>query len=189
MTVRLVVIGTSWGGIDALRVLLGGLPAAFPAPVAIVHHLGSTERELDAVLQRYAALPVRAPDDKEPIMPGTVYLAPAGYHLLVDAESFALSIEAPVQHARPSIDVLFESAADAYAERVIAVVLTGSSRDGSRGAALVKRRGGRVLVQSPAEAASPILPQATLASTRVDQVLPLDQIPAALVRLCQHATR
>ena len=189
MAAGIVVVGASWGGIDALRVLLGGLPEAFALPVAIVHHLGGHSGELRAVLQRYTRLPVEDPDDKAPIVPGRVFIAPGGYHLLVEGDHFALSTEAPVQHARPSIDVLFESAADSYAARVVGVVLTGASRDGAQGAAAIKRRGGVVLVQDPAEAVSPILPRAAIAATAVDRVLALADIAPALVRLGQRPAR
>jgi two-component system chemotaxis response regulator CheB len=186
---EIVVVGTSWGGIEALEVLLRGLPATFQPPVLVVHHLGGSAAELGALLQRYSALPVSVPNDKERILPGSVLLAPAGYHLLVEPGSVALSTDGPVQHARPSIDVLFESAADAYAEVVIGVVLTGASQDGVRGAAAIKRRGGRILVQDPAEATSPTLPRAAIAAARPDRVLPLAAIAPALVDLQRHAAR
>jgi two-component system chemotaxis response regulator CheB len=186
---QIVVVGTSWGGIDALQVVLSGLPARFSLPVVVVHHLGGTAGALSSVLRRHSALPVEEANDKERLLPGTVFLAPAGYHLLVEPGSLALSIEGPVHHARPSIDVLFETAAEAYGKEVISVILTGASRDGARGAAAVKRRGGVVVVQDPAEAASKTLPEAAIAATPVDHVLPLAAIPPLLARLDQSAAR
>src|SRR5262249_23049909 len=186
---QIVVVGTSWGGIEALEVLLRGLPATFQPPVLVVHHLGGSAAELGALLQRYSALPVSMPNDKERILPASVVLAPAGYHLLVEPGSVALSTDGPVQHARPSIDVLFESAADAYAAGVIGVILTGASQDGVRGAAAIKRRGGRLLVQDPAEATSPTLPRAATAATRRDRVLPVAAIAPALGKLQGRAAK
>jgi len=139
------------------------------------------------MVQRHSAVRMREPRDKEAIVPGQVYLAPADYHLLVEPGAFALSTEGPVRHARPSIDVLFESAADAYAQRVIAVILTGTSRDGAQGAARVKERGGFVVVQEPATAEGTRMPEAAIAATAVDQVLPLPEIAPFLASLC-HST-
>ena len=181
MLYEIVVVGASLGGLNALKVLLRGLPAQFPLPVAIVQHQGpGTGGRLAQLLQTYANLPVVEPDDKEAIVPGRVYLAPAGYHLLVEPGSFALSTAAPESYARPSIDVLFESAAESYGEKVIGVALTSSSRDGARGMARIKERGGLALVQDPATAESPVLPNAVLASTKVDRVLPLRKLAAFL---------
>jgi two-component system chemotaxis response regulator CheB len=177
----IVVIGCSLGGYNALAVILRALPRDYPLPVAIVQHRGVDYVELLVpALQELTALPVREADDKEPITPGCVYLAPADYHLLVDAGRFALSTDAKVLSARPSIDMLFESAADAYLDRVIAVVLTGASRDGALGAARVKQKGGIVVAQDPATAESKVMPQATIQSCAVDRILPLEAIASFL---------
>ena len=183
----IVVVGTSLGGLAALEILLSGLPAEFPLPVAIVQHRGmDSDETLMLLLQVHCALPVSEPDDKDPIEPGRIYLAPPGYHLLVDRGSFALSMDAKVCYARPSIDVLFESAAEAYKERVIGVVLTGASRDGSEGLARIKGRGGLAVVQDPKGAEAPTMPEAAIAKVKVDRILPLPQIglhlAAALAR-------
>ena len=177
----IVVIGCSLGGFNALRVILGALPPDYPLPVAIVQHRGVDYVDLLApALQELTRLPVREAEDKEPIIPGCIYVAPADYHLLVDAGRFALSTDAKVLAARPSIDMLFDSAADAYLERVVAVVLTGASRDGSMGASRVKAKGGVVVVQDPDTAESPVMPSGVIRSCAVDRVLALDAIASFL---------
>lgn len=185
MTVSLVIVGASLGGFDALKILLGGLPSELSAPVVIVQHQGSSSGELSGLLQRYAAMPVCEAEDKEGIGSGRVYLAPAGYHLLVEPGSFALSTDAPVLYARPSIDVTFESAADAYGAGVVGVVLTGAGQDGAVGLAHVKRRGGRAIVQDPDTAHRRDMPAAALASVNADWVLPLAEIAPRIVALCR----
>lgn len=185
MAFQIVVVGTSLGGLDALEVLLGGLPETFALPVAVVQHRSVMSGDaLKAALQRRSRLRVREPQDKEPIVAGRVYVAPADYHLMVEGRTFALSTDAPVCFARPSIDVLFETAADAYGRQVVALVLTGASADGARGAARIQQRGGIVLVQDPKTAESPLMPQSALAATGTDRVLPLPEIAPFLVRLC-----
>ncbi len=176
----LVVVGCSLGGYNALQVILGGLPRDYPLPIAIVQHRGVDSEILGTALQELTPLPVREADDKEPIVPGCVYVAPPDYHLLVEVGRFALSTDPRVLSARPSIDMLFESAADAYRDRVIAVVLTGQSRDGAQGAARVKRRGGVVVVQEPSTAEARILPDSAIATSTPDRILPLEDIAAFL---------
>jgi len=176
----LVVVGCSLGGYNALKLILGGLPRDYPLPIAIVQHRGVDSEVLTSALQELTPLPVREADDKEPIVPGCVYVAPPDYHLLVEVGRFALSTDARVLSARPSIDMLFESAADAYLDRVIAVVLTGQSRDGAQGAARVKKRGGVVVVQEPSTAEARILPDSAIAASTPDRILPLEDIAAFL---------
>jgi two-component system, chemotaxis family, protein-glutamate methylesterase/glutaminase len=185
---QLVVVGTSLGGLAALQTLLAGLPAEFPVPLVVVQHRAADSGDtLKTVLQRYSRLKVREPQDKEPILPGCVYLAPADYHLLVEEGGFALSTEAPVSHARPSVDVLFESAADTFGERLVGVVLTGANRDGAVGAARIKERGGFVVVEDPESAESGSMPRHAIAGTMVDMVLPLSEIAPFLDGLCSYA--
>ena len=183
----IVVIGTSLGGLHAVETLLGGLPGDFPQPVAIVQHreTGSDDR-LSELLQRYTALPVGEAEDKQAIAPGRVYLAPADYHLLVEDRHFALSTEPPVWHARPAIDVLFESAADVYAAQVIGVILSGANEDGARGLAAIKKRGGITVVQDPATAESSAMPNAAIAAAEPDEILPLEEIAPFLTRACER---
>lgn len=175
--VKLVVVGTSMGGLHALETLLRGLPADFPVPLAVVQHRGVEADELLVpLLQHHAALPVTEANDKEPLVSGHVYVAPPDYHLLIDGGRLALSTDERVLHARPSIDVLFESAADSYRDGVVGVVLTGASSDGTNGALRIKRCGGQVVAQDPASADAPLMPRSVIAAGVVDRVLPLDEI-------------
>jgi two-component system chemotaxis response regulator CheB len=190
---ELIAVGASLGGINALRELLGGLPAAFTLPVVMVQHRGAEngfdgESRLPQLLGAGSPLAVREPFDREPIAPGFAYLAPAGYHLLVERGTLALSLEAPVAFARPSIDVLFESAAEAYGRGLVAVLLTCSSEDGAGGISAVARRGGLTIVEDPASARSPVAGRSALALTRVHHVLPLARIAEVLARMAGVAS-
>lgn len=186
---RLIVIGTSLGGLQALRALLGALPADYPLPIVVVQHQSADAGDaLDAALGGSIALPVREAEDKLPIEPGTVVLAPIDYHLLVEGSHFALDAGAPVNRARPSIDVLFESAAEACGAEVIGVLLTGNSTDGAAGLAAIERRGGAALVQDPAGAAAPAMPRAGLARVPRAEVLGLEALAARLRNLAGEHT-
>lgn len=188
-TYELVVIGCSMGGMHALQVVFGALGPDFPLPIAVVQHRYRTSNEgLPAYFRRNTRLEVVDATDKEYLRPGTVYFAPADYHLLVDHGELSLSIDAAVAYSRPSIDVLFESAADAYAERLIAIVLTGANSDGARGVARIKKKGGFVIVQDPETADSPEMPRAAIGAARVDQILPLERIGPFLAELCRRST-
>lgn len=182
----LVVLGSSLGGLRAVQTVLAGLPAGFPAAVLIVQH-----RERDAgealtdLLQGKSAMPVVEAEDKMPVEPGRVYLAPPDYHLLVEPGQCALSVDAPVNYARPSIDVLFESAAEAYRDRVAGVLLTGANADGAAGMAAIKEAGGLTLAQDPATAESPAMPAAAIALGAVERVLALELIAPALIEACE----
>ena len=188
---ELVVVGTSLGGLSALETLLKGLPSNFPAAVAIVQHRHKDSNiGLSHFLQSCSALPLQDAADKAAIVPGQIYLAPADYHLLVESVGrFALSTDVAVSYARPSIDVLFESAADAYGQRTIGIILTGSGSDGAAGLAKIKARGGLAIVQDPQTAESPMMPKAAIATTAVDWILPLVDIAPRLIHLCQPVTR
>ncbi|MEW6266044.1 MAG: chemotaxis protein CheB [Thermodesulfobacteriota bacterium] len=181
---KLIVIGGSAGGLQAMRTLLGLLPTGFKTPLAVVLHRQAGTTGLSAVLQQNSPFPVLEAEDKTELQPGHLYLAPADYHLLVEDESLALSTDAPVASARPSIDVLFESAAEAFGHRIIGVLLTGKSQDGAAGLASIKERGGLVIIQDPRTAEEGFMPAAALAAVpAVDYVLPLPEIGAALNRL------
>jgi two-component system chemotaxis response regulator CheB len=170
--------------------LLSGLPKEFQPPIVIVQHRGKTvDNSLVRLLGRETPLPVSEPNDKEVLELGHIYVAPADYHLLVEPGSLALSTDSPVNYARPSIDMLFESAAEAYGSSVIGVLLTGANRDGANGCARIKERGGVVLVQNPAGAESSAMPAAAIAATSVDRVLPLSEIPSVLAELCRESGR
>ncbi len=181
---QLVVVGASNGGFSALKTLLAALPKDFPLPVAIVQHrISNSDDGLQKAMQKYSPMPVVEVEDKELRRGGQVYLAPADYHLLVDQDCFALSTEGSVCYARPSIDVLFESAADACRAGVLAIVLTGANRDGAAGTAAVKRRGGLVVVQDPATAEYPIMPQAAMVAAKIQYILPLEEIGPFIVEV------
>jgi two-component system chemotaxis response regulator CheB len=191
MAYELVVMGASWGGLGALERVLGGLPRGFRTPIAVAQHRspdGGSEG-LARLLSSHSTMPVADVEDKQPVEPGKVYLAPPDYHLYVEADGFALSVDDAVLYSRPSIDVLFESAADTYRERLIAVVLTGANEDGARGIAAVKRLGGHAIVQNPVEAERPEMPRAALQAIDPDQVLSLSAIPGALAELCGAGAR
>ena len=184
----LIVIGCSRGGLNALQKIFSALTNDFCIPIAIVQHRHKASNEgLPEHLRRSTNLCVVDVEDKQWIKPGCVYLAPADYHLLVEHGTFNLSVDAAVAYSRPSIDVLFESAADAYRDRLIGVVLTGANADGARGAQRIKRRGGFVIVQDPATAEAPAMPQATIDLVRVDRILPLERIGPFLVELCRNS--
>jgi two-component system, chemotaxis family, protein-glutamate methylesterase/glutaminase len=178
VTYDLIVIGASWGGLHAVGEILAALPEDTDAAVVIAQHrrADAVEGGLAGLLRLRTALPVADVDDKAPIERGRVYLAPPDYHLLIQNGYFSLSKDAHVHYARPSIDVLFESAADAYRDRVIGVILTGANADGAQGLAEVKRRGGVAVVQDPGTAERREMPSAALAATVADAVLPLSEI-------------
>ena len=186
--VELVTIGTSLGGLNALTVLLGALPATFRAAVVIVQHrtVSHDGGGLAKLLQEHSPLTIVEAEDKMALEAGTVYLAPADYHLMIEEPGqLALSTDAPVRAARPSIDVLFQTAADAYRERLLGVLLTGASADGAEGLAAVKACGGRAIVEDPSTAECRTMPAAGLAATAVDYVLPIDRIGEHLVTLVE----
>jgi two-component system, chemotaxis family, protein-glutamate methylesterase/glutaminase len=174
----LVVIGASWGGLAALQTVLGALPEDFGAAVVVAQHRAaqSDDTLLCGLLDQACPLPVRDADDKEALVPGVVLVAPPDYHLLVEPGAVALSCDEPVRFSRPSIDVVFESAADAYGDRVIGVVLTGSNADGAAGLERIRRRGGQAVVEDPETAERSEMPRAALESTPSAQVLALEEI-------------
>jgi two-component system, chemotaxis family, protein-glutamate methylesterase/glutaminase len=186
---ELIVLGCSMGGMAAMEQIFSVLPADFPVPIVVAQHRYRTSGEaLPSFLRRHSKLNVVDALDKQWIHPGNVYLAPADYHLLVDRDGeLSLSVDAAVAYSRPSIDVLFESAADAYLAGTVAVVLTGANADGARGAKRIKERGGFVVVQDPQTAESPEMPSAAIAATRVDRILPLNRIGPFLVELCRNS--
>ncbi|MCF2150324.1 chemotaxis protein CheB [Desmonostoc muscorum LEGE 12446] len=185
MSFKIVVIGTSLGGLSALKIILQKLPADFSVPIAIVQHRHKeSNKALQELLQESISLPIQEVEDKDEILPRHIYLAPADYHLLVEPGHFALSTDEPVSYARPSIDVLFESAADIYGEQVIGIILTGANHDGKQGLKKIKARGGITIVQEPATAESSIMPEAAISAVAVDWILTLSDIADQMVKLC-----
>lgn len=188
MAFAIVVVGTSLGGLSALRIMLQALPGDFNVAIAIVQHRDRRSGEaLSRTLQQESRLPILDVEDKQPIRPGYAYLAPADYHLLVEPGQFSLSVDPPVCFAKPSIDVLFESAAEVYQSTTIGIILTGANQDGAEGLAKIKARGGYTIVQDPRTAECPVMPEAALAKSVVDRVLPLEQISPLLVKLCSSS--
>ena len=178
-------MGSSWGGLHALETVLSTLPPDFCTPIVIAQHRApdSGSGALSHMLSVRSGHDVCEAGDKDPIEEGRVYIAPPDYHLLVEPGGFALSTEATVQYSRPSIDVLFDSAADAYADELVAVVLTGANADGAYGVERVKRRGGVTLAQDPETAEKREMPDAAIATGAVDHVVPLEEIASKLMEL------
>jgi two-component system chemotaxis response regulator CheB len=182
-TPRIVVMGTSAGGLRALEQILQALPPTFRLPIVCVQHRSRESTDAFArVLSSSSALPVREVDDGMPLEPSVVFVAPPDYHLLVEPGSLSLSTEEPVSFSRPSIDVLFETATDVFGDGVIAVLLTGANSDGARGLVRVKAAGGVAIVQDPRTAESPDMPRAAIAATSVDRIMQLADIPGEIVR-------
>jgi two-component system chemotaxis response regulator CheB len=180
----MIVIGASLGGLRALGTVLSGLPLTFRPPIAVVlHRAKDTPDLLASIIQARTTLKIIEVSDKDPIEEGCVYLAPADYHLMVDRGHFSLSIDSPVNYARPSIDVLFESAADIFGNSLTAVVLTGSSADGAAGAEAIAARGGEVIVQEPASAEGSVMPSSTLNRVPKARILVLSEIASKLAEL------
>jgi two-component system, chemotaxis family, protein-glutamate methylesterase/glutaminase len=186
MSHDLVAIGASWGGLDAMRTLLGGLPAELDAAVVIAQHRApeSHPTAFRDLLGAVTRLKVREGGDKDELRPGTAYLAAPDYHLLVERGLLALSTDEPVQYARPSIDVLLQTAAEAYRERCVGVVLTGANADGATGLARVAELGGAAIVQDPATAERDEMPRAALARVPGATVATVGEIAPLLVELC-----
>ncbi len=185
MGVELVAIGASWGGLHAVEQVLASLPSDFGAAVVIAQHrrADSDVDRLAKLLGAHCALVVRDAEDKQSLQPGTVLVAPADYHLLVERGTVALSVDAPEHYSRPSIDVLLATAADAYAERAAGVVLTGANADGADGLARIARRGGPAIVQDPDTALRREMPDAALAATPEARVMALEEIGPLLCSL------
>lgn len=185
MACALVVIGASRGGFGVIRTIITALPSDFAVPVIVViHRRAGSENLLAGLFGQDTHLRVTEACDKEPIEPGTIYLAPPDYHLLIEDGHFALSTDEPVLYARPAIDVLFESAADMYGRDIVGVILTGASTDGAAGLAAIRHAGGMTIVQDPREAEAPVMPEAAIATARPDTILPAAEIGKRLVTIC-----
>ena len=184
-TIEAVVIGASAGGVNALLQVLPVLRAGYRLSIIVVLHVMSGRHsQLVDVFQRRVALPVREAGDKEDIIPGTLYFAPAGYHLLVEVDrSFSLSCDAPLHFSRPAIDATMESAADAYGAALAGVLLTGANNDGAAGLAAIGQAGGLTVVQDPQEAQVNLMPLEAIRRQRPDLVLTLDGLARLLTML------
>lgn len=181
-----VVVGCSAGGLSALHALLGGLSGPLPVPMVVVCHSGSEDmRTFCELLGSRSGLPVQEAEERQLPEPGMIHVAPAGYHLLIERDGrFALSVDPRVAFSRPSIDVLFESAAEVWREHLLAVLLTGANSDGAEGCVRVRRNGGTLIVQDPETAQVPMMPAAALELAGADHCLPLSHIPSLLESLC-----
>ncbi len=182
---KAIVMGVSAGGWVALPKVLAKMPEDFPLPIIVVQHL---HPEQDGFTIKHfndqCALLVKEACDKETIQTGTIYFAPPDYHLLIEQDkTFSLSKDEKVNYARPSIDVLFDSAADVYSSGLIGVVLTGANSDGANGLKLIKESGGLAIVQDPATAESPVMPQAAVDAAKPDYILPLEEIATVLRKM------
>ncbi len=185
-----VVIGVSAGGLAALGALLPMLPAGFTLPVFIVQHLHPLQDgAFVEVLSRACAVMVKEAEDKETPSPGVVYFAPANYHLLIERDgTFSLSVDEKVNFSRPSIDVLFESAADAYGVGLVGIILTGAGSDGALGLLRIKEKGGLTIVQDPRTAQFPMMPTAALSESKADYVINIEEIAGFLARIGRPVT-
>lgn len=179
---RVVVIGGSAGGLSAIKEILSDIPANFIFPIICVQHIKpDPDLELASILRSSAHVRIMEANDKLIIEPGCFYISPPDYHLLVERDArLALSVDDPVNFSRPSIDVLFESAAFAFGTKVIGVILTGASKDGAVGVTQIRNHGGLTIVQDPSTAEMTLMPMAAIATNHVDKILPLDKIGAFL---------
>ncbi|MEW5820807.1 MAG: chemotaxis protein CheB [Cyanobacteriota bacterium] len=181
MSYELIVIGCSLGGVETLQNFLNGINKDFPLPIVIVlHRNDDSHSTLDSLLQKSSPLTVIEVEDKDPILPQTVYLAPPGYHLLVEKGFFSLSTDAPELFSRPSINVLFESAAENYAEKLIGIILTGNNRDGAKGLSIIKQSGGLTIAENPETAIAETMPLEAIKYTKVDKILNITDISSFL---------
>ncbi|MES2176615.1 MAG: chemotaxis protein CheB [Gemmatimonadota bacterium] len=179
-----VVVGTSWGGLAALRTLVSGLPESFQMAVTLVQHRHrDSDHLLRTLLQERSMLEVCEVEDKMPLENGHIYVAPPDYHTLVEPGHFSLSTEAPVRYSRPSIDVTFMSAADSYGHRTVGVVLTGANGDGSLGLKRISDRGGLAIVQDPATAESATMPAAAAKAVPRAKTMSLEEMVLFLAQL------
>jgi two-component system, chemotaxis family, protein-glutamate methylesterase/glutaminase len=184
MNYEAIVIGVSSGGMNAMKVMFSQLPKNFNIPIIIVQHISPrSDNQWINLLNEKSDLYIKEADEKERIEQGKVYFAPPGYHLLIERnKTFSLTIDERVNFARPSIDVLFESAAEVYKSEVIGVVLTGSNNDGTKGMKRIKEYGGLTIAQDPATAESGYMPASVIAAMQVDHILPLDDIINLLIK-------
>jgi len=196
MQYEAIVIGVSSGGMNALKYLFSTLPIDFKIPIITVQHVGArSNNEWIKLLNDTSNISIKEADEKEKIELGTIYIAPSNYHLLIEKDkTFSLTIDEQVNFARPAIDVLFESAAEAYKKKLIGIVLTGSNNDGANGIKRIKECGGLAIIQDPETAESPTMPASAIAAClsgnqalEPDYILSLEKIVPLLIKLTQTA--
>lgn len=187
MPCKAIVIGSSAGGLQALKTIISGLSARFDTPVIVTQHLSSSsDNYLVYFLNQFTHLTVKEADEKETISHGHVYIAPPNFHLLIEEDfTLSLNVEEKVNFARPSIDVLFETAAEAYKNQLIGIILTGANHDGAKGIARIKQKGGYTIAQNPDTAESAAMPRAAINTGFIDQILNLEEIPVLLNEMCK----
>jgi len=187
MQYEAIVIGVSAGGMNALKFIFSVLPSGFSIPIIIVQHVSAlSDNDWIKLLNDKSNLTIKEADEKEKIETGNVYIAPANYHLMIENDkTFSLTIDEYVNFARPSIDVLFESAAEAYKNKLIGIVLTGANNDGTKGIKRIKECGGLAIIQDPKTAESSTMPASAIAAIQPDYILSLEKIVQLLVKLTQ----
>lgn len=185
MKYEAIVIGVSSGGINAMKVIFSLLPKGFNTPIIIVQHLGAhSDNQLIKLLNDKSNLSIKEADEKEKIENGKVYIAPPNYHLMIERDkTFSLSVDEPVYYARPSIDILFESAAEAYRDKLIGVILTGSNSDGTVGFKKINEYEGLTIAQDPKTAESAYMPASAIAAIKPDYILSLEDIIKLLIKI------
>lgn len=185
MRYEAIVIGVSSGGMNAMKVMFSILPKDFNTPIIIVQHMSShSDSQWIKLLNDKSNLYIKEADEKEKIEHGNVYIAPPNYHLLIEKDkTFSLTIDERVNFARPSIDVLFESAAEAYKNKLIGVVLTGSNNDGTKGIKRIQECGGLAIIQDPETAESAYMPRSAIAAIKPDYILSLEGIIKLLIKI------
>lgn len=185
MKYRAIVIGASAGGMDAIKSILMPLQEGFSASILIVQHLSPhSDGYMAKHLNELCKINVKEADEKEKILPGNAYIAPANYHLLIEKdETLSLTVDPKVNYSRPSIDILFESAAEVYENELIGIILTGGNGDGSKGLKMIKEFGGLTIVQDPSTAEADFMPRAAMKASEVDYILSLNKISNKLIKL------
>jgi two-component system chemotaxis response regulator CheB len=187
MQYEAIVVGVSSGGLKALRLIFSVLPSDFVVPIIVVQHIGPrSENTWIKILNSSSNINIKEADEKEKVRTGHIYVAPSNYHLLIEKDkTFSLTIDERVNFARPSIDVLFESAAEVYREKLIGIILTGSNSDGAKGVKRIKDCGGLVIIQDPETAESSSMPSSALALIQPDYIVALNQISDLLIKITQ----
>lgn len=178
-----IVIGVSAGGLNALTRVLEKLPADFPVPVIVVQHRAKDDRSLlEEVVQQRCKVYVKQADEKEAAKQGIVYFAPPDYHLLIERDgTFSLTHDSPVNFSRPSIDILFETAAEVFKNKLLGIILTGANQDGAEGMEMIRQNGGTTIAQDPNTAEYPEMPRAAIKTGSIQHVMPLDDISRFLL--------